>query len=41
MEALAIRYTVGGGKGSEARELLIWNDHCEEGRRETGTLQLF
>lgn len=40
-EELGITYTVGGGKGSEARELLIWNDHCETRRRETGTLRLF
>ncbi len=40
-EELGITYTVGGGAGSEARELLIWNDHCEERRRETGTLSLF
>jgi len=41
MDALAIRYTVGGGSGSDAKELLIWNDRCEAGRRETGTYQLF
>jgi DNA adenine methylase len=40
-EELGITYTVGGGAGSEARELLIWNGHCEERRRETGTLRLF
>lgn len=40
-EELGITYTVGGGAGSPARELLIWNDHCEERRRETGTLRLF
>lgn len=38
MEALGIRYTVGGGTGRQARELLIWNDRCEaknprEGRK--------
>lgn len=41
METIDIRYTVGGGAGSEAQELLIWNDHCEEGRCEIGTLELF
>lgn len=41
MERLGLRYTVGGGAGTEARELLIWNDHCEQRRRETGTLSLF
>lgn len=41
MESLAIRYTVGGGAGTAARELLIWNDHCEDGRKETGSLALF
>lgn len=40
-EEFGITYTVGGGAGSEARELLIWNEHCEERRRETGTLSLF
>ncbi len=38
---LGITYTVGGGHGSQARELLIWNQNCDERRRETGTLSLF
>ena len=29
METLGITYTVGGGSGSEARELLIWNENAE------------
>lgn len=41
MESLGIRYTVGGGGGTPAKELLIWNDRCEEGRSETGNLTLF
>lgn len=40
-QELHINYTVGGGQGAPARELLIWNDHCETRRRETGTLSLF
>lgn len=40
-EELGISYTVGGGAGSAARELLLWNDRCKERRRETGTLSLF
>lgn len=41
IDELAISYTVGGGVGTPARELLIWNQNCETGRRETGTLSLF
>lgn len=41
MESIGITYTVGGGAGSAARELLIWNQNCETGRRERGTLPLF
>ncbi len=41
MESVAINYTVGGGKGSAAKELIIWNEHCEQGRKETRTLDLF
>lgn len=41
IDELAINYTVGGGAGTPARELLIWNQHCEDRRRETGTLSLF
>lgn len=40
-EELGITYTVGGGSGSHAKELLFWNQNCEERRRETGTLRLF
>jgi DNA adenine methylase len=40
-EELGITYTVGGGSGSQAKELLFWNQNCEERRRETGTLRLF
>ncbi len=41
MKEVAITYTVGGGSGSQAKELIIWNDNCETRRRETGTLSLF
>lgn len=41
MESVAIKYTVGGGDGADARELIIWNQNCEERRRERGTLSLF
>lgn len=41
LEALGIKYTVGGGAGTNARELLIWNDACEAGRREAANLTLF
>jgi len=41
MDSLGIRYTVGGGSGSQARELLIWNQNCENRRKMTGTYQLF
>lgn len=41
METVAITYTVGGGRGSAARELLIWNDHCEKRRHQHGNLALF
>lgn len=29
METKPIKYTVGGGQGSDAMELLVWNDHAE------------
>jgi len=32
MKSLDINYTVGGGKGSSAKELLIWNENCETRR---------
>lgn len=41
MEGLGIKYTVGGGSGTNAKELLLWNDVCEEGRREVANLTLF
>jgi len=41
METVSIKYTVGGGSGSEAQELIVWNDNCEQGRKGTGTLDLF
>jgi DNA adenine methylase len=40
-QELGISYTVGGGAGSQAKELLIWNQNCDDRRRETGTLRLF
>jgi len=42
MESVGITYTVGGGENSsKATELIIWNDHCEQGRKETNTMELF
>jgi hypothetical protein len=41
MESLGINYTVGGGRGTAARELLNWNEQCETGRQEAGKLALF
>jgi len=41
MESLDIRYTVGGEDGSEATELLIWNENCEQRRRRAGNLEMF
>ena len=40
MKSLAINYAVGGGKGSAAQELLIWNENAHAGRRAQGTLNL-
>jgi len=41
METLGITYTVGGGDGSEAQELLIWNQNAEDGPKQSATLALF
>ena len=41
MEGVSIRYSVGGGRGTNAQELLIWNERCEGTRREAGNLALF
>jgi DNA adenine methylase len=41
MEVLALQYTVGGGAGVPARELLIWNENCEARRRTTGNMEMF
>ncbi len=41
MNSLAINYTVGGGMGTAAKELLIWNENCQNGRPQCGTLSLF
>ncbi len=41
MDVVAINYTVGGGGGSPARELIIWNDNCQNGQRQGGNLSLF
>lgn len=40
-ESLGLNYTVGGGKGVEAKELLIWNEQCETHRSRTGQPLLF
>lgn len=41
METLGITYTVGGGAGVEARELLIWNDHVETSPKAPESMPLF
>ncbi len=41
MKEVGISYTVGGGKGSDAQELIIWNENCETGRRPVQPLSLF
>lgn len=43
MDSTPIKYTVGGGAGTDARELLIWNDKCHESERllNTSTMALF
>ncbi|RDH92169.1 MAG: restriction endonuclease subunit M [endosymbiont of Seepiophila jonesi] len=41
MKTVDINYTVGGGGGSKARELIIWNDNCQNGRRPGEALSLF
>lgn len=33
METINITYTVGGKGGKKAKELLIWNDHAEKGKK--------
>ena len=40
-KTLDISYTVGGGSGMQAQELLLWNENAEQRWRETGTLCLF
>jgi DNA adenine methylase len=39
-QTLSLNYTVGGGEGVAAKELLIWNDRCEAMRKER-TMTLF
>lgn len=41
MEQVDIKYTVGGGEGAEAKELLVWNDHCEQRRCRSGNYDMF
>ncbi|MEJ1378187.1 MAG: DNA adenine methylase [Candidatus Sedimenticola sp. (ex Thyasira tokunagai)] len=41
MRQVGINYTVGGGGGAEAKELIIWNDNCENGKKTGGNLPLF
>ncbi len=41
MESVGIKYTVGGGGGTDAKELIIWNQNCEDRRSEKGTMCLF
>lgn len=40
-EVVRLKYTVGGGAGSVADELLVWNDHLAERGAATPTPQLF
>ena len=40
-ETLGITYTVGGGVGTEAQELLIWNDRAEAGPKAPVPIPLF
>lgn len=40
-KSLEISYTVGGGSGVQAQELLLWNENCDQRWRETGSLCLF
>ncbi len=41
MKSVDIRYTVGGADGCKAKELIIWNDNCQNGRRPGEALSLF
>ncbi len=41
MRQVDINYTVGGGGGSEAKELIIWNENCEQGKKSGVNLPLF
>ncbi|MEJ1411088.1 MAG: DNA adenine methylase [Candidatus Sedimenticola sp. (ex Thyasira tokunagai)] len=41
MKTVDIKYTVGGGQGSPARELIIWNDKCENAPHPGVPLTLF
>ena len=41
MKSLDINYSVGGGHGMPAKELLIWNDPCEHGPRQGEIPDLF
>lgn len=41
METLQINYTVGGGTGNQAQELLIWNEHAEQAPKPTVSMPLF
>lgn len=41
MRQVGITYTVGGGAGSDAQELIIWNDNCENGKKMGVNLPLF
>lgn len=41
LETIGIRYTVGGGEGSDAQELLLWNDNCQAKRAGARPMELF
>ena len=36
LDSRPIKYTVGGGAGSDARELLAWNEHAHQARKMAG-----
>ena len=41
LEEVDIRYTVGGGEGAAARELILWNDAADGAPRGQATLPMF
>ena len=41
IESVDINYTVGGGSGSAAKELILWNDNAEKRIQKKGQGRLF